>query len=412
MEQKEQNINLLIEDCQNCLRELGYSEPCITWHINKWQKGIKPYLIESGISAYSVDVGEKFLRVTTPGLGRSASKQITRNIHILSDYLENGTIRVRISVLARYPLVGEIGKVAESFLESRKDLRRSVRTIHEQRRMLSYFVEGMAIKGKNSLDDITEKEIFNFIDSSLHCKDKHYYTIRMFCKFLYDKRFIKTDFLYLLNRNGFHIREKLPSVYTPTEIRQIEESVDQASSVGKRNYAMLLLATRLGLRASDICGLRFCNLDWDNNIICLVQNKTKRQIELPLLKDIGEALINYIKYGRPVSHLPQIFISTRTPYRTLDRAGLSYAIGQIIKDSGIKIGNRNFGPHAMRHSLASQMLYNGTSLPVISESLGHTNTQSTMEYLRVDLKSLAKCVLEVPLVPDNFYSQKGGVFYD
>ena len=78
---------------------------------------------------------------------------------------------------------------------------------------------------------------------------------------------------------------------------------------------------------------------------------------------------------------------------------------------GIDIPGRKFGPHAMRHSLASRLLANGVSLPVISESLGHDSSLSTMEYLRVDLSSLMGCALNVPLVNPAFYEQKGGLFY-
>lgn len=82
-----------------------------------------------------------------------------------------------------------------------------------------------------------------------------------------------------------------------------------------------------------------------------------------------------------------------------------------MRESGVDISNRKFGPHAMRHSLASRLLANGVSLPVISESLGHESSLSTMEYLRVDLSSLMKCALDVPLVNPAFYEQKGGIFY-
>lgn len=88
------------------------------------------------------------------------------------------------------------------------------------------------------------------------------------------------------------------------------------------------------------------------------------------------------------------------------RWGINSAVSRIMRESGVDISNRRFGPHAMRHSLASQLLANGVSLPVISESLGHKNTLSTMEYLRVDLPSLMKCALDVPLVNPAFTNRK------
>jgi len=91
---------------------------------------------------------------------------------------------------------------------------------------------------------------------------------------------------------------------------------------------------------------------------------------------------------------------------------VSSAVRQIIDASGISIGQRRHGPHSMRHSLASRLLEHEVSLPVISESLGHEKTETTMVYLRIDIKALCKCALDVPAVDQLFYSQKGGVFYE
>lgn len=182
--------------------------------------------------------------------------------------------------------------------------------------------------------------------------------------------------------------------------------------MGKRDYAILLLATRLGLRSSDIAGLQLDNLDWDNNLIGVTQYKTKRMIELPLLSDVGEAIIKYLKYVRPVSPEPNVFLSAIAPYRKINRLIINGVISRTIKASKVDVGNRKFGPHAMRHTLATRLLDNGTSLPVISEALGHKSTQTTMKYLRVDINNLQRCTLDVPMVADSFYEQKGGMFYD
>lgn len=135
-------------------------------------------------------------------------------------------------------------------------------------------------------------------------------------------------------------------------------------------------------------------------------------VELPLLTDVGDAVINYLKYGRPVSSLQQVFLSACAPYRSINRLVINGAVSRTIIASGVDITGRKFGPHAMRHTLASQLLRNGTSLPVISETLGHSDTQVTMNYLRIDINNLMRCTLDVPLVSTSFYEQKGGIFYE
>ncbi|MDR2121407.1 MAG: tyrosine-type recombinase/integrase [Tannerella sp.] len=412
MEKNSKNIGVLIKLCENHLRKLGYSQSCIELHLRKWQQGIKRYMDENGISEYNRDVGEQYLRIATKGQAASTVRCKVRNIHILTEYIECTTISKRIVPLVSYPLHGEIGAVANLFLQEMQSSRRCDLTVQEHRRMLSYFIAGLSLKSKSKIKEITERDILDFIDSAQHCKDKHFNTMRLFFRFLYEHKHITGNMEYILGRNNFPKREKLPSVYTSEEIKQVEESVDSASPAGKRDYAILLLASRLGLRASDICGLQFSNIDWDKNIIRLTQYKTQREIELPLLTDIGEAIINYLRYGRPVSDLPQIFLTATAPYRVLNHIGMNGIVSRIMKNSGVNINNRKFGPHSMRHSLASQLLKNGISLPVISETLGHEKTQTTMEYLRIDLDNLLKCTLDVPLVNPEFYERKGGIFYE
>jgi integrase/recombinase XerD len=153
-------------------------------------------------------------------------------------------------------------------------------------------------------------------------------------------------------------------------------------------------------------------LDWDSNVINLVQYKTKKEIELPLLAVIGEAIIDYIQNGRPKSDSKTIFLTANAPYTPLSVPGLSSIISGIIYKAGIETKDRHHGAHCLRHSLATQLLEQGTTLPVISETLGHSNSQTTMIYLGVDVTGLLRCSLEVPPVPESFYMQKGGWFYE
>ncbi|MDR0745799.1 MAG: tyrosine-type recombinase/integrase [Mediterranea sp.] len=207
-------------------------------------------------------------------------------------------------------------------------------------------------------------------------------------------------------------REQMPSFYTAEEIMVVENSISRSSGVGKRNYAMVLLASRLGLRASDIAGLQFNNIDWDKNLIIFKMQKTGKTIELPLLADVGNAIIDYLRHGRPNSTLQNVFLSARAPYVGATKACVCAAINTIICHSGIDTGGKHHGPHSLRHSLAATMLNNGTVLPVISETLGHKITQTTMSYLKIDIASLLKCALPVPPVPNAFYMQRGGAFYE
>ena len=175
---------------------------------------------------------------------------------------------------------------------------------------------------------------------------------------------------------------------------------------------MTLLATRLGLRSSDIAQLSFGNMDWEHSTLTFSQFKTGKEIELPLLATVGGALIDYLKYGRKHSESERIFLYTRAPFSPMSNEAVSSAIGRVIDASGVDTTGRKHGAHAMRHSLACRFLENKESIPVISEALGHQSTNTTMSYLRIDITSLRQCVLDVPPVTFHFYEQKGGAFYE
>jgi len=407
----EQEIKSLIGECVAYLREEGYSETRIADYQRLWRDGIEEYMNKNSLVSYNAVIGEDFLG-SIPVMSASYMRTIRRSVNVLTDFLLYGKVRKRIMQYVHHELSGEIGKVAFEFIASQAKLRRSKLTLNEHQRILSYFIDHLTLRSVNYVSDISEDDVLTFISSAQNCKDKYLNTARLFCRFLYENKYIDRNVEYVIGRNNYPKREKLPSVYDADEIKRIEESVGQSSAVGKRDYAMLLLATRLGLRSSDIAGLRFGNLNWDHNVICLTQSKTKKVIELPLLADVGEAIINSLKYGRPVSGQQQVFLSACAPYRPVNRLVINGAVSRTIIASGVDITGRKFGPHAMRHTLANQLLRNGTSLPVISETLGHSDTQATMNYLRIDINNLMRCTLDVPLVSASFYEQKGGMFYE
>lgn len=407
-----QDINSLTSACVTWLRENGYSEARIRDYFRLWDNGIGKYMRERSITVYTTRVGEDFISLPLPFESPTYRRAVRRSVAVLSDFLTRGAVSRRIVHRVNYELPGEIGDAAEAFIASQAELRRSMLTLNEHRRVLSYFVQHLLLKSIHKVSKINEELVLAFIASAQNCKDKFLNTMRLFCRYLYAFKLVDNDIEYIIGRISPPKREKLPSVYTPAEIKQIEGAIDRTCPVGKRNYAMLLLSTRLGLRSSDIAGLQFSHLDWDRNVIRLTQYKTKRGIELPLLADVGDAIIMYLQYARPVSKAPNIFLSACAPYGPVNRLIINGAISRIIKSSKVKIGNRKFGPHAMRHTLATQLLGNGVSLPVISETLGHTATQTTMKYLRVDLNSIQRCALKVPIVSQDFYGQKGGMFYE
>src|SRR5665213_3167221 len=259
------NIQSLIKACVACLRDDGYSETRISDYLRLWQNGIEKFMEQRSIVNYSADVGELFIITGIKEGCASYKRAIFRSVHVLSDFLSYGKIRKRIVPYVIHELTGEIGTIAKEFIASFAAMRRSKLTLSEHQRILSYFTKHLTLKAIFNVSDIGEEHVLSFLASSQNCKDKFLNTMRLFCRYLYEQKLIDRNIEYVIGRNNLPQREKLPSVYDAGEIKKIEDAVDQASAVGKRDYAMLLLASRLGLRSSDIAGLQFVNLDWDNN---------------------------------------------------------------------------------------------------------------------------------------------------
>ncbi|HBV15444.1 site-specific integrase, partial [Chryseobacterium carnipullorum] len=231
------------------------------------------------------------------------------------------------------------------------------------------------------------------------------YILRSVLADLHSKKIIDFRTANILTNVKTRSDKKLPSHYTPEEVMCIEKSIDRKYAIGKRDYAIILLATRLGLRSSDIRLLQFSNIDWENNVIILEQFKTKEPIELPLLVDVGEAIIDYIKYGRPKSFSKYIFLKGNSPHLPLGGQALTAITKKYFIKSNVKFAKKRHGPHSLRHSLATNLLKKGTPLPVISGTLGHSSTANTMIYVHLNTEDLLKCSLDVPPVSKDFYLQ-------
>lgn len=228
--------------------------------------------------------------------------------------------------------------------------------------------------------------------------------IRGFMKFLHYIGITENDISAQMPHCKRIIQLKLPSTYSTDEIKKVISSMRRITPIEKRNYAIVLMITRLGIRVSDVAGLKFGNILWKENKIKFFQYKTGSPIELPILADVGNAIIDYLRNGRPVSDDAHVFLMERNIV-PMNRTAISNVVRKAFQESGIKTKGKHYGPHALRHSLSSRMLENNTSMPIITEVLGHENAETTKFYLRIDLKSMSNCMLEVSETNSNFYKK-------
>ncbi len=196
-----------------------------------------------------------------------------------------------------------------------------------------------------------------------------------------------------------HVRhESEPHLWTADEIRRVLAVIDRQSATGKRDYAMILATTRLGLRISDLRRLELGDLDWRAKKITIVQHKTGRPLSLPLLDDVGWAIIDYVRHGRPETACAKVFIKHRHPF---DAFGCSSSVACRLSRYAARAGiefppGQACGMHSLRGALAVAMIGNGAPMPVVSAVLGHASSDTTQAYyLRFDVERLRCCALDV-----------------
>ena len=185
--------------------------------------------------------------------------------------------------------------------------------IVRNRRELMIFLKYLWSKKVIKLTKVTNEEIFNFINTLEKYSQSTKYNIvakiRNFFKFMYDYRYTKMDLSLTIPRMKINHNNKIPhTIWSSEEIHLILNAVDRTTDIGKRDYAILTIMSKLGIRFADIKNLKFENINWIMNTITFVQSKTNKLVTLPLLNDVGLALIDYIKHRRPNVNSKYIFL--------------------------------------------------------------------------------------------------------
>jgi integrase len=252
-----------------------------------------------------------------------------------------------------------------------------------------WFLENLYSVGCNNAEQINESTI---TAACLALKSNSYLsTIKTFLRFLVDGGYTSRDYSYVVP--SYKRPQPMPTVYTVSDIRKVEAEVKKQS---KRNYAMVLLATRLGIRSGDIAALTFNKVDFKVDVIRLVQQKTETPLELPLLPEVKSALTDYIANERPKSDNPCIFITWKPPHNPLMISYIGNMVRRNLNKTDIEIGSRSQGSHAFRSSLASSMVNDNVPYEVVRRTLGHNDQNAIKSYARLDIEQLRPYALDVP----------------
>lgn len=220
--------------------------------------------------------------------------------------------------------------------------------------------------------------------------------IRHFMRYLYSESLIPENYAERIHMPPISKSAKIPSAWNADELKAMIAEIDRNNPIGKRDYAMIVIACVLGLRIGDIKNLRFSNFNWEEKKVSIIQHKTHKPLTLPIPDAVGWAVIDYIKNGRPSYYeSDRVFLKHMPPF---DPIGENNHMGQLIvrymRKAGIdRRGRKRSGFHSLRHSAGSMLLEMETPLPVITNILGHSDPDITAVYLKTDIQMLAECIL-------------------
>ena len=374
------------------LQAKSYTERTLT-NYRRTLSILESYMYDSSIDTYTPVVGTAFITdyLSKHNLGISRQKAIATMVNRLNDYY-NGTDYAVQRKQEIVLLPGSYEGLLKSYLSYCSKNGNKEGTIVAKRFFCSRFLKYLSDLGCHKLSEWTSSYICK---ACLKVQNKDAWAvIRMFLKFLNLSDLVVADYSTLVP----HYKKPtiIPVTYSVNEVHRFETAIDKTTATGKRDYAMLLLATRLGMRSGDIAKLSLDELDFGQDTIHLIQEKTSQPLNLPMLPEIKEALYDYIENSRPEVDENYVFLRMNAPYRRITTSVLRFEATRYFKGAGIDISGKKHGPHTFRSSLASSMVNDDIPYDVVRSILGHTDPDAVRHYAKLDIERLRECAIEVP----------------
>jgi len=406
--QKKPLKNLLRELEQELLR-LGYTEGSMKFYRSRWKRIIEFAQARDEIyysERLGIDYVEQHYKILKKDFDKTLSQKDTQELRIIRMI---GDFQLHHTVLRRYYKHRELItdpyyiSISKSFKEYCENKGYSKVTVGHYVKQSERFMDYLVSQGIRDCCDVDLPVINRYIRTlagyTYKTVEQNICSIRSFLRYLQGQDILKTDLASKTPMFQARKQTRIPSVWTKEELNALISSIDRGNPKGKRDYAMILLACVLGLRVTDIKNLTFGCFHWETKKLIFSQSKTRETVTLPIPSEVGWSVIDYLKYGRPKVDSPIIFVRHMAPFLPFAE---SDHLHQIIRDymriAHLPTLKKHRGMHSLRHTAASRMLEHDTPLAVISDILGHTDTNSTAVYLKVDINKLKECCLDTPEV--------------
>lgn len=398
-------ISELIEKMDAHMVSLGYTASTLRHYRQAWN-ALKNLALSEGATHFSKELGFRLLRehykIDPYESNLSEYKSVVRrSVMLLLEFQISGMIAKR-QPKGDYDIPAGFKAAGNQFMDFLRESSLAPGTIYNYRmfifRATSFFVNHGALGFESLNNGLINLYMKTFAGFSKAYISANMHSLSKFLDYAHEQGY--TDKVFSFPSITVYKDRRVPEYYTADEVSKILSSIDRGNALGKRNYAMVLLGARYGLRISDIISLKLSELDFENNRISITQQKTGKPLTLDILPDVGWALIDYLKNGRPDAECDNVFLRHTHPYKAFTRGEtMQYMLRQYALSAGIwKAGTeKHCSFHMLRYSLASDLIQQGVSLTTISGILGHSELNVTTLYARLDVPQLKACALEVPV---------------
>ena len=386
------------------LVRLGYRPSTMVWYRGCWRR-LERFFTSRGVQEFSLDVAMAwvdwacggFFAKEQAGTLKATDVYLFRVAAMLDDFAVRGAVLRRYSRTAD-KLSADQAEVVSRFQAWLRVDGCAVSTVRSYGTVAAEFVAFTGRRG--GLDGLDAGVLGAFVATLAGYQAKtvehKLCAVRSLLRFATSEGLVDVAVLEAVPAAKSTRQARIPSVWDPADVTKILATIDRGNPCGKRDYAMILLITRLGLRGIDVKRLEFADLDWPGNRLSVVQAKTGHRVQLPLLKDVGWAIIDYVRHGRPACDCPQVCVRHTAPIGPFsEQDHLHQILVKYARAAHVPLGQeRRHGMHSLRHTLATRLLEQGTPIEEIADILGHQQVASTGAYLKSSLRLLAQCALD------------------
>jgi integrase len=396
-------LSALVRDLDAELRRLGYKDSTMLWCWGCWRR-MEKYFAARGIEEFSLDAAMAWVDDACGFFGKEQAGALKPNdiylfrvAAMLGEYAAHGAVLRRYNRSVR-KLDGVGAETIARFQAHLRSAGRSASTVRTYGTLAGEFVAFTGTRGGLACCDAATIGAFAATLAGYQVKtvEQKLCAVRSFLRFASGAGLVGAACVEAVPAARSAGQARIPPVWDPGEVARIVDAIDRDNPCGKRDYAIILLITRLGPRGVDIKRLEFADFDWPGNRLLVTQAKTGHRVQLPLLKEVGWAVIDYIRHGRPDCDCPQVFVRHLAPIGPFsDQDHLHQILVKHARVAHVPVSEkRRHGMHSLRHTLATWLMEGGTPVEQIADILGHQSVQATGVYLKTSLGLLAKCALD------------------